>query len=436
MRRIFYLTCLLILYGSFYPFRLIHRESIFGVIPVLAASAHFVLDKGFVRDVVLNLLIYIPVGFFFVLDEHRHDPVWKRILKATLAGCALSSFVEFTQYNFEQRSPSVVDIFDNTVSTFAGAALGVVFGSRARHTLDTLSGTRAGHPSSALFLALVWLSAFFSPRDWGRTAVFDKIRGLLHAPVPTTGALFVGFAEWIALGALAAAIGGRKWAPALLAACLLLQPLRMMVPGQKPEVWELAGAALALLIWSIPALSRRLSIGAVGWLLVAAILADQLRPWQWNPTAAPFGWTPFLALLRADWVVSLVVLLRKTALYGTAVWAVTRSISRIGARGFLGVAVGSSFVAVVLAGTEVLQRYLPGRTPESTDPILALVAGLIVFCFDRKYGPDPGIAGDDPAAAAPPAPAGLQHSPSAAERSPAAAAPKAKVWTGGRRSRL
>ena len=48
---------------------------------------------------------------------------------------------------------------------------------------------------------------------------------------------------------------------------------------------------------------------------------------------------------------------------------------------------GFSTVAVagVLAAIEAIQRYLPGRTPEITDPILALVLGAMLWRIEEDH---------------------------------------------------
>ena len=40
-------------------------------------------------------------------------------------------------------------------------------------------------------------------------------------------------------------------------------------------------------------------------------------------------------------------------------------------------------VALVLAAIEAAQRYLPGRTPEVTDPIMAILLGLGLWAIAR-----------------------------------------------------
>lgn len=395
MRRIFYLTCALIAYGSLYPFHLIARSSAFGVLAIFADSLDVRLSRGEIHDLIVNLLIYIPVGFFYVLDERDHHPAWRRCLNATLAGAALSLCMETAQYWFEPRSPSLIDLFTNTISAAAGAVLGVAFTRRAREAFDSLSETVLGHPSSALFLGLLWAAALLSPGDWGRSGAIRQVRGILASPHIATGHVLVSFSQWLGIGALAAAVLGRGRAPKVLLLACAAMPVRFFIPGQHPALHEFLGVAAALCVWYFPAVQKRLGTGAIALLLSVGLLADGLRPWNFSAHAANFQWIPFLSMLDSpDWAPTLLVLFRKAAVYGMTIWAI--------ARAGVGVIGASIFTAALLSFVEMAQIFLPGRTAETTDAILALVLGMILLHFDRKFGADPG-AGTAPVSSLRPA---------------------------------
>jgi len=87
---------------------------------------------------------------------------------------------------------------------------------------------------------------------------------------------------------------------------------------------------------------------------------------------------------------------------------------------------------------EAAQQFLPGRTAETTDPVLAIVLGLILLRLDHKYGADPGTGVPPPTwratalprAATDPGMPTRTHSPYGSRGS------GRKVWTAGRRSGL
>jgi VanZ family protein len=377
------------------------------------------------------------VGFFFVLDERDHRPAWRRCLNATLAGAALSLCMETAQYWVESRTPSLIDVLTNTISAAAGAILGVAFAHRARHAFDSLSETVLGHPSSALFLGILWCAALFTPGDWGRSGAVNHLRALLAAPHLAPGHVLVSFSQWLGMGALAAAVIGRNRAPFLLLLAGLATPLRFFVPGQRPELYDFLGTAAAICVWYLPAFRRRLSTTTIAFLLAGGLFIEGLRPWHFSSQAGSFQWIPFLSMLDSpDWAPALLVLFRKVAFYGTAVWAV--------ARAGLGVTGATVFIGLQLGLLEMAQMFLPGRTAETTDPLLAVVLGMILLHFDRKFGADPGVGTvlsetDERASSRT---AAGEYAPSALPATTMAVPPVGArsaapgIWTGGRRRGL
>ena len=430
MRRIFYLTCALVVYGSLYPFHFVLRESPAGALEALRQSLDFAVNRGFLRDVLVNLLVYIPVGFFFVLEERPDRPAWLRALRAALAGAALSLCMELVQYYFPPREPSLIDWASNTLSAAAGGVLGIAFATPARHGIDTLAGWGLARPSSALFLVLVWIGALFSPGDWGSSQTLVKLRAFFAAGAPAPGLVVVASLQWIGIGALAAAVAGRRRTPIVLPVLVLALPLRFLVPGQRLQPYELAGAGIALCCWLVAPISRRLSPGVVAILVAVGVLVDGLRPWHFVSQSSAFGWIPFAALLDIQWPVALLILFRKCAIYGTAVWAIARC--------GVGIPGSTVLVSFLLASIEAVQQFLPGRTAETTDPVLAIVLGLVLLRLDHKYGRDPGVGQPllERHAGAPPQPAtGSARDAHTTLRGRESASGK-KVWTGGRRSDL
>lgn len=113
---------------------------------------------------------------------------------------------------------------------------------------------------------------------------------------------------------------------------------------------------------------------------LSAILLVELAPFHFTRQVAPFSWIPFGASFENERWAALVILLRKTFLYGAAIWLLVRS-----GYGYL---VAGGALAVALFILETVQRYLPGRTPEITDPLIALVMTTALWAVgDRRRRP-------------------------------------------------
>jgi hypothetical protein len=86
-----------------------------------------------------------------------------------------------------------------------------------------------------------------------------------------------------------------------------------------------------------------------------------------------------VATLTGEWQSSAGILLEKVFYYGAAVWLFQAAGLRL--------AYAATLVSAVLASIEVLQMHLPGRTPEITDPVLALLMGFVLAMLARPGHP-------------------------------------------------
>jgi VanZ family protein len=107
------------------------------------------------------------------------------------------------------------------------------------------------------------------------------------------------------------------------------------------------------------------------------LIVRGLAPFHFRATPSQFDWMPFHAMFAADWIVGLPVFLEKSFYYGAAIW-LWRSAGWRLERATL-------FVAIILAAIEVIQRHLPGRTSEITDPLLAILLGCMLWLLEQDY---------------------------------------------------
>lgn len=114
-------------------------------------------------------------------------------------------------------------------------------------------------------------------------------------------------------------------------------------------------------------------------LLLATIAWRELSPFQFVSTPQHFEWIPFISSFAETRGAGLVVFVDKAFLYASTVW-----FGRYAARSILA---SSGILAFLLLVFELIQRYLPGRTPEISDALLALLAGFVLHITTHaKYG--------------------------------------------------
>ena len=116
-------------------------------------------------------------------------------------------------------------------------------------------------------------------------------------------------------------------------------------------------------------------------LLTTAILALRLAPFQFTTHPVPFGWIPFRSFMQGSITVDVLSFLEKFFLYGSLIWLLTEARIRYPTAGCL--------VAAMLFATSYAERYLPNRSAEITDAVMALAICAIFRLLagnDARFG--------------------------------------------------
>ncbi len=359
MRRLLLLVVAIVVYGSLYPWHFIFAGRP-GPLTLLLHSWPAEWNRFMLRDVVLNVVLYMPLGAVACLAWLPRFPR-AAAAAATALGFALSLSMELLQDYVPGRVTSLSDLATNTIGALAGAGLALALAPEIVPRLE--SQARRASPGAALLLAC-WggyqLFPFFP--IFSSTHLRQALHALILAHALSPVAVWTAAAEWFAAALALEAIFGRVRA-AWLAGALLVLGLRIFMPSRSLALAEVAGAALAWLAWEILPSKRRLLIGV--WMALSAILLAELAPFHFTRHAASFSWIPLGATFDNERWGALVILLRKAFFYGSAIWLLARAGIRY--------PVAGGVLAVELLILETVQRYLPGRTPEITDSLIAVV---------------------------------------------------------------
>jgi VanZ family protein len=364
-------TVLLILYGSLFPFQFAALGE--RALPALLENLRF--QRTSRGDLVANLLLYMPFGLCLVLAWPAH---WRRLtaLVATvIVGTLLSLAVELLQAYAPLRVTSLTDVIINAIGTLAGGVIAIVYLELG--TTLRIPGVVSGRPDPVpLGVLLLWLAFRLAPFvptiDWQKYK--DAIKPLLtpELAVLDTFRYLVG---WLVVGYTVRQLWRREYALlALFVIVIIVLAGRVMIVGKVLVPSEILALLvcmpLAALFVSIPDRQRATLLIV---LLAATIVLEGLKPFQVVAEPQAFSWVPFKSSLTDSLEVNYSVLLEKCFWYFSLVWLLTR-------RG-LGVAAAAFTTAALLAGIEVVQLWLPGRSAEITDPLLALIAGLLLGLF-------------------------------------------------------
>ena len=370
------LAIALIVYGSLYPWQFDFSRPV-DAVRLLLHSWPDAWTRFLARDVAINVLFYVPLGAAAFLAARRRARRGTALAAAVVLGFALSASMELLQAYDDHRDCSLLDLTTNTAGAAAGALLAWLFEPPA----ERLARRRARPlEASAALLAICWASFQFYPffPSLGTSRLRAALATSWHIPPLSALEIWTGAAEWFALAlALEALIGRLR--PMWLAVVMLLLPVRSFIVTRSIGWNDLPAALLALALWiGIPPRWRlRAGLGGV----LSAVLLRELAPFHFAASPAPFSWIPFVPTLESERQSAVVILLRKAFHYGAAVWLLHAAGWRYARAGMC--------VAAALLALELLQRYLPGRTPESTDAVLALLMALALWLasdFGKRRG--------------------------------------------------
>ncbi|HTQ54660.1 MAG TPA: VanZ family protein [Bryobacteraceae bacterium] len=366
-RRVLAIVIALILYGSLYPWQFHVRHYFPGPLWILLHSWPRTLDRYVVWDVAVNTALYAPLGIFAYLAVTRRAPVLARVGFPLALALLLSSSIELLQLYDDSRLCSLSDVASNV----AGAAVGTVAGALYRRAFDRFwwrhHGSSLLRPTGGLLLLCCWLGYQVFPLfpSWGRTTLFRRITALEHASISPADTLIV-FAEWLAVACLLESVF--KARTGWLTLLLMLVPARLLIASRTLGWPDIVGAAAAYVVWlGAPRHAVRRAAPA---LLAGAIILEELAPFHFQAAGA-FNWVPFRGYFRADWQFGFVVLFRKSFWYGAAIWLWRAA----GFRLWLTTATAAGILFLL----ELVQIYLPGRTPEVTDSLLAVLMGALLY---------------------------------------------------------
>jgi VanZ family protein len=372
-----------IVYGSLYPFR-------FEPLPARVSLAEALQQAWMIRrasrgDLAANLLLYAPLGLVLALAFARLRP-WPATLLALLLCALLSAGLEFAQIFARHRVASGWDLVLNSIGGGFGAVAGTVLAPR--RAADAL----AWRPQVAEAFPAVLLACWLGYRLYPYVPALDvgewraSLKPLLPPLDPDPLRIVRLAILWLVAGRMLDAARPRGEA-GLLLAVLMLGTLAAAVPliGRRLTVEEIAAVGLALPAWLV---LRRLS-----WrdrllfpALLLAVLLEGLAPYTFLAEPRPFGWIPLRSLMEGQWGNGLQAVLYKSFLYGGLLW--------LGLRAGLWPALAAGFAVAVALAVSTAQTWLPGRSAEVTDAVIAAGTILVLRLLPAGRWPaEPHAAG-------------------------------------------
>jgi hypothetical protein len=204
---------------------------------------------------------------------------------------------------------------------------------------------------------------------------WDALKPLIFSPVLTPLDLCRHAVSWLAIALLLEAFWGTARSRVALSVLLsVVLFARILVARIVLSPAEVLGGVAAVLAWMF--LSRLQSRAVIVTVLfVTGVVLQSLEPFQFNPMARAFGWTPFRSFLIGPIGAAVISFFEKVFVYGCLVWLLMRS-----GWSWLSSTVWATSLVLAL---RLIQVYLPGRSAEVTDAVMVLIiAGIMRLISD------------------------------------------------------
>lgn len=326
-------------------------------------------SRGLQLDALLNLYFFLPIGLLLGIRFRRAGA----LLPCLLGLALLSLSIEYGQAYIPGRISSLNDVLLNTL----GGAIGLLVAQLPvfdRPLLVSWPASLRQH-NGLWVLLLAWMAGLYFPFiPLVRMSAWFRFEAALAAPfrVSTAHLQMLGSACFAVL--LWHQHFSRRATVrfALIATCAL--PLGFFILDSN-WLWTdalscLLGYQLALIL----VMTRdRITARQLAWAALIAVGMLELIPNSLHfGEPQHFEWIPFGSSYSLSRTASAKQLATKAFLY----WFTARQLA-------LGLDVpmwrSACYVSAYLFLGELAQIVLPGRTPETTDPILALLAGIPAF---------------------------------------------------------
>jgi len=378
MRILFYLTILLIAYGSLYPFDF---QSSVGT---LSISDFFLLGKGTSNPTLSNLLanvaLFIPYGLFGILSGQQNQTNYIRIISIITWGILLAYALQILQLYLPSRYSDWFDVVWNTL----GIGIGMLVANIPGKWLGFIDRHLGNWRSLEGFLILGWLAAELVPfvPTLEVDLIRDNVKTLINPEINFLSSITQSI-YWLTFAYLLRLLTGIYRAHLIFAFILsatLLTKL-FLVNNTLTTSDLLAGLLGYGASFFVFGLARYQQRNLITFLLIGAIAATGLYPFEINPNSNSFNWVPFHGLLTGNMLHNTQVLFEKLFIYGSLLYLLREAGSKLLA--------ATAATAIFALFIEVFQLFLDSHTAEISDPLLVVIAAVLIHLFTtHKPGND------------------------------------------------
>lgn len=365
-----------IVYGSLFPFDFGRPSPDIGAVHELMRT--WSEPPPSLGNLAANLLLYVPLGFFEVLALAELG-ITQRLLLTVCTGFILCTGIELAQYYDAGRVTNASDVYLNTLGTAIGAVGGLLVGRRSEWPLRK---EIFANPIPAMLL-FGWLGYRLFPYvpTIDLHKYWDSLKPIFLNPTLSGYDLSRQTVIWLAIATLIESLSGEKRSRFLFPVAVgFVLVAKVIILTKVVTPAEFLGSVISFALWLVLlAAPPRPRNGVLAGMFAAVVIAQRLEPFQFGSAAGDFGWIPFVSLMDSSLSVNIQSFFEKFFLYGTLLWLVRET----GANWTW----STALTVAILLVTSMAEIYLPGRSAEITDSVMALLIGAIFALAMRASTP-------------------------------------------------
>jgi len=358
----------MIAYGSLYPFAFHWGGDGIGPLHTLLHSWDKMPGRG---DFISNILLYMPLGFVGTVTVGKRIGLTQLAL-TVLIGASLSLSMEVLQYYDAGRDTEATDLYANTLGTTVGACIGWFFGQNFRWPL--LREISANRVPALLLVA--WLGYRLYPYvpTIDLHKYWSALKPVFLHPRLTPESLFRHVAIWLGLCVMIEKIAGDRRAGGLIGRFAVFLVIScVLIISTRVTLAQIAGIVVAFSVWRLlPTWLARVTVAAAA--MGAYVIVFRLDPFVFSNTPGSYGWMPFLSFMQGSIDIDVQSFFEKFFLYGCLIWLL--------AEAGMAIRPATLLVAAILLASSFAEVFIPGRSAEITDAILALATGEFIRALE------------------------------------------------------
>lgn len=368
MRLIWYIVILFIAYGSLYPFNFDFSR------PLPDDLGAWLLNwqqRTIRSDVIANILLFIPYGFFGALtvQQKQRRNTLVSILVMLAVGILFAFCLQFIQFFLPSRVSHAADALLNAIGILIGISLAAYSNSQRIQRMIP-EGLRLGI-SPAFLVLFLWIGWQFFPyipvfetKQFGQS-LDTIVRSTWSVSVWLQHVLF-----WLVFYHLVQRVLGKEYRLSFITLVSVFVIIIKLAMYRSQMGWsEITAVPLAMILhhhftrqWMIPLIAISSTI---------LLLWTNLFPLTFKQSMNSFQWLPFDDFLKGSTWYNLSELIEESLLLA--------SVGYFCAKWWRNYRLATTFLVALSIGVTVLQLFIIGKKPDITLFILALVIGILLI---------------------------------------------------------